>query len=58
MNLVDDDELDKIRVQAVARLSSDDVPLFRRRDDDLSFIDLRLGQADISRQLADLYQQT
>jgi hypothetical protein len=36
VDLIDDDELDELGVGAVAALARDDVPLLRRRHDDLA----------------------
>ena len=41
VDLVDDDQAHELRVRAVAALARDDVPLLRRRDDDLARLDLR-----------------
>mmetsp|Transcript_113777 Transcript_113777/g.326944 ORF Transcript_113777/g.326944 Transcript_113777/m.326944 type:complete len:647 (+) Transcript_113777:4106-6046(+) len=54
MDLVDDDEPDQLRISAlVARLARNDVPLLRRRHDDLGLVNLRLGKVYIAAQLAD-----
>mmetsp|Transcript_97903 Transcript_97903/g.274102 ORF Transcript_97903/g.274102 Transcript_97903/m.274102 type:complete len:343 (+) Transcript_97903:4089-5117(+) len=54
VDLVDDDEPHELRVGAlIAGLAGDDVPLLRRRHDDLRLIDLRLGEVDVAAQLPD-----
>ena len=55
VDLVDDDQAHELRVRAVAALARDDVPLLRRRDDDLGRLDLRDRQRLVARQLADLH---
>ena len=55
VDLVDDDQAHELRVRAVAALARDDVPLLRRRDDDLRRLDLRDRQRLVARQLADLH---
>mmetsp|Transcript_57678 Transcript_57678/g.103595 ORF Transcript_57678/g.103595 Transcript_57678/m.103595 type:complete len:297 (+) Transcript_57678:4096-4986(+) len=54
VDLIHDDQSDKLRVSTlVPSLAGDDVPLLRRRNDDLCLVDLSLCEVDISTQLAD-----
>mmetsp|Transcript_8053 Transcript_8053/g.30236 ORF Transcript_8053/g.30236 Transcript_8053/m.30236 type:complete len:1031 (+) Transcript_8053:3808-6900(+) len=54
VDLVDDDQPNELRVGAVSALSRDDVPLLRRRHDDLRICNLGLRQALVSAELLDL----
>jgi hypothetical protein len=53
VDLVDDDQRDEVRVTRVGRFARDDVPLFRRRDNDLGLGDLLLRQLAVAREFID-----
>ena len=52
VDLVDNDQSDKIRVAGIGRLSSDDIPFFRCRDDNLGLRDLLLRELTVTSQLS------
>ena len=54
MNLVDDDQPNQLRAGPFAALARDDVPFFRRADDQLPFVDLLARQLVIARSFRDL----
>ena len=52
MDFINDDKAYKIGVGQVIRFSCNDIPLFRRSDDDLGLGDLLLSELAITRQLS------
>ena len=55
VDFVDDDQSDQLRVRAVAGLAGDDVPLFRRRDDDLCVSPDRVANVSWARESAHIH---
>ena len=54
MNLVNNDQSNKVGVTSIGRFTRDDIPFLWCRNDDLSLRDLLLGQLRVTSQLADL----
>ena len=54
MDFIDDDKLDELRVHAITRLSSDNIPFFWRGNDDLRGFNFSLTQRNVARQFSHL----
>ena len=53
VDFINNNQADQLSVGSIATLASDDIPLLRSGDNDLSLTDLLFGHVDISRKFVD-----